>query len=85
MDHQSIMTALGVIGFVLALLGWAYQMGFLSARIVRNEKDIMELRAKSDQSEKDLRLQLSESFSKVYEKLDALPCHNPGWGKGERC
>lgn len=66
---------------LLALLGWAYQLGFLGARVQRNEKDIGELKIKQDQNEKDLRTEIRDSFNKVYQKIDDLPCHNPAWKK----
>jgi hypothetical protein len=81
-----------LIAIVLAVLGWAYQLGRSDARLHRNEKDIAEIKSSRvdcrrdhDSFEKDLRREMRESFLKVYEKLDALPCHNPGWGKNAGC
>lgn len=70
-----------LIALVLTLLGWAYQLGRSDARLGRNEKDITELQAYREQNAKELRENMSQSFEKVYNKLDALPCHNPGWKK----
>ena len=62
------------IGFVLALLGWAFNLGILSARVVRSEKDMETMRTETRENQRLL-----------FEKIDKLPCHNPGWkpSKGE--
>ncbi|HSW40406.1 MAG TPA: hypothetical protein VLL97_13035 [Acidobacteriota bacterium] len=73
-----------LVTLVLALLGWAYQLGRSDARLGRNEKDIAEIKARRDQNERDTRHEIKEGFDKVYAKLDALPCHNPRWHK-ENC
>jgi Tfp pilus assembly protein PilO len=86
------LTAIGILlTLVLAILGWVYQLGRQDARQSRSEADIQELKALQQackashtQDEKDLRLEIRESFNKVYSKIDALPCHNPGWKK-EAC
>lgn len=70
-----------LIALVLTLLGWAYQLGRSDARLGRNEKDIAELQAYREQNAKELRENMRQSFEKVYNKLDELPCHNPGWRK----
>jgi type II secretory pathway pseudopilin PulG len=77
MNVQTVMAVLAALGLVLALLGWAYQLGRSDARTTRNEQDIAEVRQL-------LQTQVRASFEKVYEKIDSLPCHNPGWNK-ERC
>lgn len=69
---------------IIALLGWIYQLGFMGARVQRNEKDIDDLKKTHDQNEKDLRTEIRESFNKVYAKLDSLPCKNPRWN-GDDC
>lgn len=77
-----------VVGFTLALLGWAYQLGRGDARISRNEKDITKveesiatLNTERAQTERDGREEMTKGFDKVYQKLDALPCHNPRFNK----
>jgi hypothetical protein len=70
-----------IITLGLAILGWAYQLGFMGARVQRNEKDIDALKAKQERNDKDMRTEIRESFNKVYQKLDDLPCHNPKWDR----
>ncbi len=84
MTPQMLPVIFSGLGFVLALLGWAYQLGFMSARINRNEKDIEELKKSAAQNDKDFRSEMREGFGKVYTKIDELPCHNPGWKK-DKC
>lgn len=71
---------------VASLLGWAYQIGYSSARQKRTEDDVAELKAKYEQSRRDradeirdLQKSISEGLRLIYEKLDKLPCKNPGW------
>lgn len=83
-----------LVGFTLALLGWAYQLGRSDARLSRSEKDITEMKmaherdmasievSRSD-SAKETRKEISDGFSKVYDKLDNLPCHQPKWRSGD--
>jgi hypothetical protein len=68
---------------VASILGWVYQLGHSSARLGRNEKDIEALKARQEQSEKDLRIDIRDNFNKVFQKLDDLPCHNPKWDRSE--
>lgn len=91
MEGNLITTILAGAGLLLALLGWVYQLGFLSARIVRNEKDIEKLAQDIKEHEKNTELkdsnwrkEIRESFGKIYQKIDELPCKNPGWNK-ESC
>jgi hypothetical protein len=82
-----------VLGFVLSLLGWAYQLGFFAARLGRSEKDINDIKNKdiADLHRKaegilgeSFKREVREGFDKIYKKIDDLPCHNPGWDK-EKC
>jgi hypothetical protein len=79
---------LAVVGLVitlgLALLGWAYQLGFMGARVLRSEKDISTLQLKQERAEKEQRDEVKQVLEKVLAKIDELPCHNPGWKK-EQC
>ena len=75
----TLMTIGLVITLLIALLGWAWQIGFMSARIHRNEKDLKEIR----DNEKEMRIEIRECFDKVYKKIDSLPCHNPKWDRGQ--
>ncbi len=68
---------------VASILGWVYQLGHSSARLGRNEKDIEALKARQEQSEKDLRIDIRDNFNKVFQKLDDLPCHNPKWDRSD--
>jgi hypothetical protein len=79
-----------VIALTLTLLGWAYQLGRGDARLARNEKDISkvetsvaDLKTERAQIEREGRREISEGFDKVYQKLDALPCHTPRWNKDD--
>ena len=82
---ENVLMIIGlIITLALALLGWAYQLGFMGARVQRNERDIIELGRKQDAHAESLRIQMTTGFEKVYEKLDALPCHNPGW-REDKC
>lgn len=71
------MDPIGIAGLVIALLGWAYQLGYMQARVNRNEKDV-------DALNKEFRKEISESLRRIHEKIDQLPCKNPGWSK-EKC
>lgn len=91
MTQQDIMTILAAAGLLLALLGWAYQLGFLGAKVQRNVIDIEKLNKelddyKKESSKQDMewRKEIRESFDKVYRKIDELPCKKPGW-KRENC
>jgi hypothetical protein len=88
MSHDQIMVLLGICTLVLAILGWAYMLGFSNARLIRNERDIEAMNMKLDSARKitqdredEFRKEIRESFEKTYRKLDELPCHNPGWSK----
>jgi hypothetical protein len=90
MSHDSIMVLLGVCTLLLAILGWAYMLGFSNARIVRNERDIETINIKLECAQKvtqkredEFRKEIRESFEKTFKKIDDLPCHNPGWSKGD--
>lgn len=75
-------TDVGVaITLILAILGWAYQLGRSDARTSRNEQDIAKLQQQRESDLDKLTNKISDGFSKVYEKIDDLPCHNPGWNK----
>ena len=80
MEHGLVIAGLALT-LLIALLGWVYQLGFMGARVIRNEKDVAEIKSRQEQNEKDLRTEVKEGFSKVYQKIDDLPCHNPGWRK----
>jgi hypothetical protein len=80
MEHGLVMAGLALT-LLIALLGWVYQLGFMGARVIRNEKDVAEIKSRQEQNEKDLRTEVKDGFSKVYQKIDDLPCHNPGWRK----
>lgn len=67
----------GIIALVIALLGWAYQLGYANARINRNEKDISSLN-------KEFRKEVTDSLRRLHDKFDKLPCKNPGW-KQDKC
>lgn len=91
MTLSIIMAVFAGLALLVSLLGWAYQLGRSDARLSRNEQDVLKLNAQVEllqaQREADaekLRTQISAGFSKIYEKIDALPCHKPGWGK-EAC
>lgn len=71
---------------VASILGWIYQLGYASARLQRNEQDIAELKKKQDESRRDhakeigaLEEKISAGLQRIYDKLDKLPCRNPGW------
>ena len=87
MTLQDIVTLLAVIA---AILGWAYQLGFTSARIQRNEQDIADLKSKLEEARRDraeeikeLQKAISAGLKQIYEKLDKLPCKNAGWKPGD--
>jgi hypothetical protein len=80
MENGLVIAGLGLT-LLIALLGWVYQLGFMSARIIRNEKDVADIKNRQEQNERDLRADIKDGFSRVFEKLDDLPCHNPGWRK----
>ena len=84
MTVQVALLVIASITLLLALLGWAYQLGRSDARTSRNEQDIARLQQQRDEDEKDLKAELRGSFDKVYKKIDDLPCHNPGWRK-DKC
>lgn len=84
MTAQTLMAIFAGIALLVSLLGWAYQLGFLGARVNRSEQDIAELKRIQTQSERDFRAEMRESFGKVYSKLDELPCKNSGFTK-EKC
>lgn len=71
---------------VASILGWIYQLGYASARLQRNEQDIAELKKKHEEARRDraeeikeLQDKIAEGLQRIYEKLDKLPCKNPGW------
>jgi len=68
--------ALGAGALFLSLMGWVYQLGYASARINRNEKDIATLNV-------EFRKEISESLRRIHEKIDSLPCKNPGWKRSD--
>ena len=78
MEHGLVIAGL-ILPLLISLLGWAYQLGRSDARMSRTERDIGELRARQQKVEEDLRDDIKDGFARMYEKLDALPCHNPGW------
>lgn len=77
------MTIFAGAGLLLALLGWVYQLGFSGARLVRNEKDIEDLRKRFEEREMVFRNEVRDSFQRIYQKLDELPCKNPGWKRDD--
>ena len=74
--------AVGLFGMLIALLGWAYQLGFMASRVTRGESDIRNLQERmtnhhertdlhpSDEWRKEIR----ERFDRFDTKLDNLPC-----------
>jgi len=92
MTVQLVAVLIASAALLLSILGWAYQLGYSNARIVRNERDIdaiqrdMKDRALAFQKrEDDLRKDISEGFERLYRKLDELPCHSPKWTKDMCC
>jgi hypothetical protein len=85
--ENNVMVVCTIIGLaftlLIALLGWAYQLGFLSNKIQRSEKDIAEINGKLVQNEKDLKGEMRDNFRLMFDKIDGLPCHNPGWKRGD--
>lgn len=79
-----VTTIFAGIGLLLALLGWAYQLGFMGARVLRSERDIAELKQEQTRIEREFREEVRRSFTELGGKIDALPCHNPRWDK-EQC
>ena len=83
MSQQDLITVFAGAGLLLALLGWVYQLGFSAARILRNEKDIEELRNKVEDREVKFREEVRDNFKGLYRKIDELPCKNLGWKRDD--
>jgi hypothetical protein len=80
MSSHEIMSIIGIsFALLLAFLGWAYQLGFFSARISRAERDINELKETKKQEHAAIALKIESNFTKIFDKIDQLPCHNPKW------
>jgi len=89
--HTSLQDVGILFAVIAALLGWVYQLGYASSRLTRNEKDILELKGSNEQFRRDheqndqkAQDKIAEGFQRVYDKLDDLPCHNPGYKK-DKC
>ena len=65
-----------IAALITALLGWAYQLGYMQARVNRAERDI-------DMLNREFKKEISESLRRIHEKIDDLPCKNPGWRKDD--
>jgi hypothetical protein len=75
-----ILAGVGILlTLILALLGWAYQLGFMASRVDRLQKDIDELK----QRDKDFKQEINANLIRIYDKLEALPCKNSS--EKEKC
>jgi len=90
---NDVLQNVGILFAVVAsILGWAYQLGYSSARLSRNERDIEELKRRQDEARKDraqsiaaLDEKISAGLDKIYDKLDKLPCKNAGCSTPGAC
>ena len=80
---------MGAAGLAMAVLGWAYQLGYLGAKVSRSDQDIKDLtsdiKAVNDRMVQhhedrglhigvEWRQEVREALARLEEKLDKLPC-----------
>lgn len=79
---QIVTTAGIIITLLLTLLGGAYKFGRLEEQLSQAKTEINEIKRSRRDDEDSLKHDISKNFDKVFEKIDALPCHMPNPLKG---
>ena len=74
MNWAIVTAAIALIGLIISIVGWGYNLGYQSARINRNEKDIENIDEK-----------ISSGLNRIYDKIDDLPCRDFSGVKDRGC
>lgn len=80
-------TVIGVFGLIFTIVGgmfWlAYRLGKGDSKICRAESDIRENKRTAEYGITRVETKIEAGLKGISDKIDALPCHSPGWSNSK--